>query len=256
MNSVNKTLYIPLYGKSYVSKRGIFLDDKKAEEIWETEGFALKGKSKSKWLAYYMGARSAVFDEWVKKQVADVQDAVVIHIGCGMDSRVLRVGTINQKWYDIDFAEVIEERKRYYSESANYQMIAGDVRDGNWLTSIPEKKCAIVVMEGVSMYLTSKEVHKLTEYLCVHFEQIMLLMDCYTVFAAKASAGYFMAKQIIRLIVAVSNTINNDPIAREKIKVAPFSAEIFPSFLPAEGWNIRRERKVTYNTIIFKNFIP
>ncbi len=39
------------------------------------------------------------------------------------------------------------------------------------------------------------------------------------VFAAKASAGYFMAKQIIRLIVAVSNTINNDPIAREKIKV-------------------------------------
>lgn len=39
------------------------------------------------------------------------------------------------------------------------------------------------------------------------------------VFAAKASAGYFMAKQIIRLIVAVSNTINNDPVAREKIKV-------------------------------------
>ncbi|MBQ4631417.1 MAG: glycogen/starch/alpha-glucan phosphorylase [Clostridia bacterium] len=39
------------------------------------------------------------------------------------------------------------------------------------------------------------------------------------IFAAKASAGYFMAKQIIRLIVAVSNTINNDPIAREKIKV-------------------------------------
>ncbi len=39
------------------------------------------------------------------------------------------------------------------------------------------------------------------------------------IFAAKASAGYFMAKQIIRLIVAISNTINNDPIARDKIKV-------------------------------------
>ena len=33
MNSVNKTLYIPLYGKSYVSKKGLFLDDKKAVEI-------------------------------------------------------------------------------------------------------------------------------------------------------------------------------------------------------------------------------
>ncbi len=51
MNSVNKTLYIPLYGKSYVSKKGLFIDDKTAEEIWETEGFSLKGKSKSKWLA-------------------------------------------------------------------------------------------------------------------------------------------------------------------------------------------------------------
>ena len=69
MNSVNKTLYIPLYGKSYVSKKGLFLDDKKAEEIWETEGFSLNGKSKSKWLAYYMGVRSAVFDEWLKQQI-------------------------------------------------------------------------------------------------------------------------------------------------------------------------------------------
>ena len=187
MNSVNKTLYIPLYGKSYVSKRGIFLDDKKAEEIWEAEGFSLKGKSKSKWLAYYMGARSAVFDEWVKKQVADVQEAVVIHIGCGMDSRVLRVGTINQKWYDVDFVEVIEERKRYYSESANYRMIAGDVRDGNWLTSVPEKKCAIVVMEGVSMYLTVDEMRNLADSLCNHFENLILLVDAYTSFAAKMS---------------------------------------------------------------------
>ena len=39
------------------------------------------------------------------------------------------------------------------------------------------------------------------------------------IFAAKASAGYFMAKQIIRLIVAVSNTINNDPVVRDKIKI-------------------------------------
>ena len=68
MNNVNKTLYIPLYGKSYVSRKGIILSDKKAEEIWENEGFELKGKSKSKWLAYYMGMRSAVFDIWLRKK--------------------------------------------------------------------------------------------------------------------------------------------------------------------------------------------
>lgn len=187
MNNVNKTMYIPLYSKAYVSKKALFLDDKKAEEIWESEGFALKGKSKSKWLAYYMGIRSAVFDEWVKQQIKDKEDAVVIHIGCGMDSRVIRTGNINRRWYDVDFPEVIEERKKYYSESAGCKMLAGDVRDGNWLRNIPENNSAIVVMEGVSMYLTAEEMHQLTVNLCEHFKQISLLMDCYTVSAAKMS---------------------------------------------------------------------
>jgi len=187
MNSVSKTLYIPLYGKSYVSKKGLFLDDKKAEEIWEAEGFSLKGKSKSKWLAYYMGVRSAVFDEWVKQQMTDATNTVIIHIGCGMDSRAIRVGAEKHKWYDVDFPEVMEERKRYYAETANYQMVAGDVRDCKWLTNIKESKTAMVVMEGVSMYLTVDEMRNLADRLCAHFENLMLLVDCYTSFAAKMS---------------------------------------------------------------------
>ncbi len=39
------------------------------------------------------------------------------------------------------------------------------------------------------------------------------------IFAAKASAGYLMAKQIIRLISAVSNLVNSDPQTRDKLKV-------------------------------------
>ncbi len=187
MNSVNKTLYIPLYGKSYVSRRGLFLNDKKAEKIWEAEGFSLKGKSKSKWLAYYMGIRSAVFDEWLRQQMTELQEAVVIHIGCGMDSRVIRVGSENHKWYDVDFSLVIEERKRYYSETDDYKMIAGDVRDCTWLEGIKENNSAIVVMEGVSMYLTANEMQNLTDRLCSHFEKLVLLVDAYSSFAAKMS---------------------------------------------------------------------
>ena len=39
------------------------------------------------------------------------------------------------------------------------------------------------------------------------------------IFAAKASAGYDMAKQIIRLISAVSNLLNSDPVTHDKLKV-------------------------------------
>ena len=52
MDNVNKTLYIPLYGKAFVSKKGILLRDLDAEAIWDAAGFSLKGKAASKWLAY------------------------------------------------------------------------------------------------------------------------------------------------------------------------------------------------------------
>lgn len=144
MNNVNKTLYIPLYGKAYVSKKKIILNDPKAEEIWSAEGFKLKGKSKSKWLAYYMGMRSAVFDQWLCKQMDMEKDAVIVHIGCGMDSRIERIGTRNHLWFDVDFPDVIEERKRYYRETADYHMIESDARENNWITALPKNKPAIL----------------------------------------------------------------------------------------------------------------
>ena len=52
MNEVNKTLYIPLYGKSKVSQQGIILNDPSAERIWKEEALPIRGKSRSKWLAY------------------------------------------------------------------------------------------------------------------------------------------------------------------------------------------------------------
>lgn len=187
MDAVNKTLYIPLYGKAYVSQRGIILCDEKAEEIWAREGFPLKGKSKSKWLAYYMGMRAAVFDDWLKKQIANDEDALVIHVGCGLDSRVLRVNAPGRDWYDVDFPEVIQERRRYYSESECYHMIGGDIRNAQWLSHIPGNRNAILVMEGVSMYLSAHELKRFMALVSAHFSGVQLLMDCYSPFAAKAS---------------------------------------------------------------------
>ena len=187
MDSVNKTLYIPLYGKAAVSRRGILLRDPKAEEIWAESGFSLKGKAKSKWLTYYMGMRAAVFDQWLTAQMEELPGAAVIHIGCGLDSRVCRIGTGGHAWYDVDLPEVIGERRKYYKESVEYHMLSADVRDTTWLDAIPGGTDAIAVMEGVSMYLRREELLGLLASLAERFGRVALLMDCYTVFAAKVS---------------------------------------------------------------------
>lgn len=187
MNGVNKTLYIPLYGKAYVSRRGLLLEDKKAEQIWDAEGFPLKGKAKSKWLAYNMGMRSAVFDGWLEETMEQLPEAVVLHVGCGMDSRIVRVGNRNHQWYDVDFPEVIAERKRYFEETETYHMVSSDVRDMDWLSSVPKGSDAIIVMEGISMYLPPEELKAVLKQWKACFGEVRILMDTYTVFAAKAT---------------------------------------------------------------------
>lgn len=187
MNNVNKTLYIPLYGKAYVSQRGILLEDKKAEEIWAAEGFSLKGKAKSKWLAYNMGMRSAVFDRWLQETMAAMPEAVILHVGCGMDSRCVRVNDQGRQWFDVDFPEVIEERRRYFPETESYHMLGSDIRDAGWISRIPADKGAIIVMEGVSMYLEVAQLQAVLQGWKEHFGEVRILMDSYTVFAAKAT---------------------------------------------------------------------
>ena len=187
MDNVNKTLYIPLYGKAFVSRKNIILKDKKAEEIWEKEKFPLKGKSKSKWLAYYMGMRSAVFDKWINDQMSVMDDSVVIHLGCGMDSRIDRIEQKYHIWYDVDFPDVIKERKRYFLENVNYHMLSADVRNPDWLRDMSENRNAIIVMEGISMYINTEDLKMIMRSISDHFSNIRILMDCYSAFAAKMS---------------------------------------------------------------------
>ena len=187
MNNVNKTLYIPLYGKALVSSKNIIIQDRKAEEIWSKEGFELRGKSKSKWLAYYMAMRAAIYDEWLDKEINSNPNGIVMHIGCGMDSRIERVSKQSKKWYDIDFLDVVEERRKYYAETDTYQMLAVDMRTDVWKKHIEEGLDAIIVLEGVSMYFSPKELNALLSNLAKHFNSIKILMDCYTEKAAKVS---------------------------------------------------------------------
>ena len=126
MNEVNKTLFIPLYGKALVSQKNMILHDPKAEELWAAEGFTLKGKAKSKWLAYNMAMRARIFDDWTAEQLHRSPDALVLHIGCGLDSRCERMQVPYTQWIDADLPDVIAVRKKYFEETDAYHMVTLD----------------------------------------------------------------------------------------------------------------------------------
>ena len=221
MKNESKTLYIPLYGKALVSKKGIILSDKKAEEVWEKEKFPLGRKSSSKWLAYFMGMRSAVIDLWVSEKLSEKPESIVLHIGCGLDSRIERVNAPFKKWFDVDFPEVIAVRKEYFSETEKYKMLGASASETEWIKSLPDSENAVVVLEGISMYLSEEIIKNLFAAISEKFPKAEIIMDVYTEKAVKASR----IKNPIKDVGALPSFGIDEPSVFETKKIR-FSGEI------------------------------
>ena len=56
--------------------------------------------------------RTAHFDLWARQFLAVHPEAVVLHLGCGLDARAFRVGPgPGVEWYDVDYPDVAELRR-------------------------------------------------------------------------------------------------------------------------------------------------
>ena len=228
MNAVSRTLYIPLYGKASVSRKGVLLRDPMAEHIWRERGFALRGKSRSRWLAYCMAMRAVVFDRWTAQRLQEDPHAVVLHLGCGLDSRALRVAASRALWIDADLLPVIAEKRRYFQEDDGYRLVAADARETAWVDALPHAGHAVIVLEGLSMYLTHDELIALLAACARHFDRCDVLMDCYTAFAAKASRFKNPVKDVGAGIVSGMD----DPRLPERAPGVRFAGEL--PLTPAE----------------------
>lgn len=115
--------------------------------------------------------RARQLDEWTTGYLGDHPDAVVLHLGCGLDSRVLRVNPPSTaRWYDVDFPAVIELRRRVFGadQRDGYQMIGSSVTDPEWLDTIPTDRPIMVTAEGLLMYLIEGDVRRLLQRIAKH----------------------------------------------------------------------------------------
>jgi O-methyltransferase involved in polyketide biosynthesis len=136
LNNESKTLFIPLLGKAIMSKDNLFLHDPKAEEIISKIDYDFNLLKQSKWLSMYMSVRALIIDELCNKYIEEHPNATIIHLGCGLDSRCLRINQNFDTWYDIDYENVIDIRKKFYEEDSKHKMIGNSVVDYKWLEEI------------------------------------------------------------------------------------------------------------------------
>ena len=188
LNNESKTLFIPLYGKALMSKNKLFINDPKAEEIIESVYYNFVELKQSKWLSMYMAARARIIDEITSEFMERKTNATIIHLGCGLDSRCLRINDNFDTWNDVDYPNVIELRKKFYEETGKYKMIGKSVTDLSWLNAIETNNSNIfIIAEGLTMYLSEDEIQQLLKGINQRFGNATILFDAYSKQAVKSS---------------------------------------------------------------------
>lgn len=187
LKNESKTLFISLLGKALMSRNNIFLHDTKAEEIISEVDFNFNSLRQSKWLSMYMSLRAMIIDELCNKYILNNVNATIIHLGCGLDSRCLRVNQNFDFWYDIDYKNVIDIRKHFYNTTLKYKMIGSSILDYKWLDNINESDNILIVAEGLTMYLSEEQIKRLLVQINNKFKNVHLLFDAYSKLGVKMS---------------------------------------------------------------------
>lgn len=128
-----------------------------------------------------LAMRADVIDGWTRDFIARHPDALVLHLGCGLDSRVFRVGPpAGVDWFEIDYPEVIALRRKLYPHREGCHLLGSSVTGSGWLAGLPQDRPALVVAEGLLPYLPAEEVPLLFERLLRHLPGGEIAFDAYS----------------------------------------------------------------------------
>jgi methyltransferase (TIGR00027 family) len=190
--SVEWTNLVTLYLRAYESRsRHPILGDHAAAAAVDRIEYDFKRIHRNSLPAanqYLVVLRAKQLDDWCADFLGRHPEAVVLHLGCGLDGRAFRLGVpASVRWFDIDQPSVIELRRRLYDDTERYRMIGSSVTDPQWLAQIPTGYPTLVVAEGLLMYLAESEVRQLLARLTDRFDSGEMLFDTLSALAPRLS---------------------------------------------------------------------
>ncbi|MCF4164721.1 class I SAM-dependent methyltransferase [Zavarzinia compransoris] len=138
--------------------------------------------------------RKKIIDGMVKTHLSRHRGhAVVINLGCGLCTRFARLDDGGAEWFDIDLAEVEPFWRAAFPHPGNRRhFVRGSINDLSCLDRLPlaEGAAPIIVMEGVSMYLSEAQMRTLVTGLARRFPGAHFIFDAMASWVAMGSAFY------------------------------------------------------------------
>ncbi len=189
LSGVPETLLIPLYYRAMESQRpDAIIKDEKAVSLIKQMSYDFDQVRKIRVFKGNVMARFMLtreIDRYARDFLTRHPDGVVVHIGCGFDSRFERVDNGRVEWYDLDLPDVIRLRRKFVgNEGKRYHLLGYSVHEDAWLEAVKvhSKRPFLFLAEGVFIYFTEAQVKSLVLKLRDDFPGAELVFDGWTPF--------------------------------------------------------------------------
>ncbi len=126
--------------------------------------------------------RNYKFDEIVREIISSNCPSEVVNLGCGMDTRFFRMPEFNGDYFDVDFKDVIREKKKIVGETDNYHFIETKsiVAKSFWEDELViSSENPIIIAEGVFCYIEYSKVVKFVKELFERYPKATLICDVF-----------------------------------------------------------------------------
>jgi O-methyltransferase involved in polyketide biosynthesis len=186
---VAETLLIPLYLRAIETQRAdAMLKDEAAVDMVSRIDFDFSRIKLQGHDLLGLILRVREFDRFARDFLTAHPDGVVVHIGCGLDTRFERVDNGRVDWYDLDLPEVIAlRRKLIRTEVGRYQLLDCSVFDPAWMETVGAQRPRpfLFIAEGVFPYFEVSQIKSLVQKLHATFPGAELVFDAHTPWVIK-----------------------------------------------------------------------
>ena len=175
LSGVPETMLQTVYARAKETQGRGAIHDEKAVEIVQRLHYDFSLAEKDRAMHSGVIARTIVLDRLVAAQLAAHPDAVVVNIACGLDTRCCRMQGYRH-WYNLDLPETIAVREKLLPESGKVSQLAMSAMD-DWGSMIRESGDAIVIIEGLTMYLNEADVQRIFDVIARRFTHAVVLVE-------------------------------------------------------------------------------
>ena len=184
LSGVPETLLIPLYNRAIESQRpdAMLVDEKAVALVTQNslDFSRVRQIPMPELLRVMRIIFTREFDRYTRDFLGSHPEGVVIHIGCGLDSRFKRVDNGRVEWYDLDFPKVIDLRRKLIGDEVErYHLLACSVLEEAWLEAVKvhAPRPFLFIAETVFVYFTEAQAKSLVLRLRDRFPGAELVFD-------------------------------------------------------------------------------